>query len=753
MRLKSQKFFLQLMLSFAIVTIIPLCSFIYCNHQQSNIMQTVISDANNLILNEIAKQYDSKISDISVSLNYLLSSPEFSRLSYSHSIRESNSGRDIQHLMDKLTLYQNSSRSEIDFLIYFEKQDFVLTPSTSSTTLSVYHSLSSFKKQDLTYDEWREQLLSTPGNTILVSEFLDYFGNSPSLVLSQTINRRSETIHIYVSSPMVDITDLEADYDDIHLWLTTANGDVIYSSTCMPLLVEQDLSGSAYEEIVKGIDNKTYISTTISSEFNSIRYVLFTSADYYWAALNKSKLYYLISFFTAALICLGLMLFFTHRMYHPIKKIADKISFDSKNKNEIVTISQAVDSFITKEHSHALAIKHITQKVNCQAWRLYLQTGIDSPEDSFLKTFSDINERPFWMVCIQVCTPDEECLKRFQSSADFTRLSQFIIANVCGELFLPFSVTKLEDGMPFCYVIHPEPDEVSNWENCQENVLQTFEEIFIQKLGLPYAIVYTEAPFSAQELPEKYQLMVGMLGALSSTSQSYILKLPQLAEQKEKILHFKQLYHQPLYQAIQGNNREAYNQIIKTLSKELFPLYGHALQFFKVNFAEYLFYMSEALPARGGNVSECQWTQRIDDFFLSKDVICLEKQLLDIFDFISMEKSSTISEVQPTLKLVDAIKHYIENNYLDSNLNTNNIGYALDKNPQYISHVFATEMKISLTDYINNYRIDHACTLLRGDESIEAVSILSGFNNVRTFRRVFTKIKGVSPSQYRDLYH
>ena len=60
-------------------------------------------------------------------------------------------------------------------------------------------------------------------------------------------------------------------------------------------------------------------------------------------------------------------------------------------------------------------------------------------------------------------------------------------------------------------------------------------------------------------------------------------------------------------------------------------------------------------------------------------------------------------------------------------------------------------MHVSLLDYINTLRIDHAVSLLQTTRlSIEEIAQQSGFSDVRTFRRVFSKAKGANPSAYRE---
>lgn len=75
---------------------------------------------------------------------------------------------------------------------------------------------------------------------------------------------------------------------------------------------------------------------------------------------------------------------------------------------------------------------------------------------------------------------------------------------------------------------------------------------------------------------------------------------------------------------------------------------------------------------------------------------------------------------------------------------------ALSKN--YLSALFSKTMKISLGDYIEQVRINHARLLLQTtDDSILEIALASGFHSSPYFNRVFKKIMNMTPGQYRKI--
>jgi two-component system response regulator YesN len=73
-------------------------------------------------------------------------------------------------------------------------------------------------------------------------------------------------------------------------------------------------------------------------------------------------------------------------------------------------------------------------------------------------------------------------------------------------------------------------------------------------------------------------------------------------------------------------------------------------------------------------------------------------------------------------------------------------------NPSYISQLFKKELGKNFTDYILSLRIKRACELLsESNMSLPDVSQKIGYNDYFYFSKVFKKVVGQTPSQYREI--
>ena len=71
----------------------------------------------------------------------------------------------------------------------------------------------------------------------------------------------------------------------------------------------------------------------------------------------------------------------------------------------------------------------------------------------------------------------------------------------------------------------------------------------------------------------------------------------------------------------------------------------------------------------------------------------------------------------------------------------------------YLCQIYRTYAQTNINTTITQLRIDYACQLLTNDSTIAIaeVSKLVGYLDAQYFAKVFRRIKGLTPSEYREL--
>ncbi len=107
-------------------------------------------------------------------------------------------------------------------------------------------------------------------------------------------------------------------------------------------------------------------------------------------------------------------------------------------------------------------------------------------------------------------------------------------------------------------------------------------------------------------------------------------------------------------------------------------------------------------------------------------------------------RSHMLEDMQNLLAYMD--EHYREDLTL---------AFAAEKmnfSESYFSRVFKRLIGINFVTYLSMLRIEHAAAALKNSgRTVTEVALSCGFNNIRTFNRVFKEITGYTPSQFLNL--
>ncbi len=106
-------------------------------------------------------------------------------------------------------------------------------------------------------------------------------------------------------------------------------------------------------------------------------------------------------------------------------------------------------------------------------------------------------------------------------------------------------------------------------------------------------------------------------------------------------------------------------------------------------------------------------------------------------------------EQMPNQELAAKCMTYINEHYAGAIL-LDDIAAYIGRSRNYTSTLFSEAYGMTLIEYANKVRIQHACSLIAySDIPIEEVPLQCGFNSVRNFNRVFMSIIGTTPARYR----
>ncbi|MGI5971520.1 MAG: helix-turn-helix domain-containing protein [Oscillospiraceae bacterium] len=97
-------------------------------------------------------------------------------------------------------------------------------------------------------------------------------------------------------------------------------------------------------------------------------------------------------------------------------------------------------------------------------------------------------------------------------------------------------------------------------------------------------------------------------------------------------------------------------------------------------------------------------------------------------------------------------KAYIKDHYMES-IRLNDVALVVHLNPSYLSTLFKSEVGINFNDYLIDCRLTAAKQLLRDTTlTVNQIAEKIGYSDSKYFSKLFVKVVGVKPSEYRKLY-
>ena len=103
-------------------------------------------------------------------------------------------------------------------------------------------------------------------------------------------------------------------------------------------------------------------------------------------------------------------------------------------------------------------------------------------------------------------------------------------------------------------------------------------------------------------------------------------------------------------------------------------------------------------------------------------------------------------------KPIRIAKQYVSEHYRDQ-VNLEDIAKLVHLNPVYFSVIFKKEVGINFSDYLINFRLNVAKSLLKDTRhNVYEIAEMVGYTDAKYFSKLFSKVVGIKPQDYRKLY-
>lgn len=463
-------------------------------------------------------------------------------------------------------------------------------------------------------------------------------------------------------------------------------------------------------------------------------------------------------FLAYLVICSVMIVLLLRHNYFPVKNMLQyvteklNIPYDRKT-NEYIAIEQAFRETLAQNQAAVAMLEKQNDVVKQNFLNSLLKGNLGRIKwEEALQEFQleFVSERfvviLFRIEDAKVIFADDETL----SDQERLRAGNFIITNITEELLNV-------DNYTLCTIINDMPVSIVNVAD--ENEKAVFYQIEQAVCQAQKAVEeYFKFSFTAA-VSDKHDTYIGISNAWEEAGQAMeyrilyddgaVIFYKDLAASNTGIYYFPLESERMLINYIKTGKLDAAQKVVDDIydtnfnNKNIMPL-----PFVKCLMFDLASTMIKTLNEISSNSKE--------KFESSTDTVVRLLHCENIFEMkrVMRQLLEEVCEVVNRIggKRVDQqVIEFISQNYSNSQMTVASIAEYMELHPTYLSMMFKEETGYRLLDYIMGYRIGKAKSLLiqASRNSIEEIAHQVGYDNVRTFVRIFKKYEGVTPAQYR----
>jgi two-component system response regulator YesN len=280
-----------------------------------------------------------------------------------------------------------------------------------------------------------------------------------------------------------------------------------------------------------------------------------------------------------------------------------------------------------------------------------------------------------------------------------------------------------------------------------ENLVSKLKKLKIDvsdAFGISLSILYREEPVAFDNLPGLFSEIKEKLFSETLESTGFVRAYTKL---ETKDINFFLSEISELETSLVQKSAEEYRKAINIMLANLRDQQNYELFCSMKNYLSYsIVGVCNELFKASGLLDKDEWK---NEMLACKNYEEMKVCLSKIATLITEYKDNSSSKHQ--FELVETMKAVIEEYLFDINLSSTFIADKANLSLGYARNLFKAQEGVSLNDYFGKLRIEESCRLLSTtNENINDIREKIGFSNTSYFCTYFKKMKGISPSSYRQ---
>jgi len=486
-------------------------------------------------------------------------------------------------------------------------------------------------------------------------------------------------------------------------------------------LIERDPVKSGYE--IYNVNDIKSLVTYSAPDSIGWRYIRITPYESITSKLSTMKQTTLAIGAGIILVSFFIFLLMSHRLYKPIDRLElSHRRLENDKRDSFKTLrADFLRNFITSHDLHPVTLSQQFESFSIQldltmSYRVIL-LKLDN----------------YYAICEQYNSRDRD-------------LITYAIANIAQELLREqymAEAVEMKDNLIFIVLNVPDTFEDSS-DDLLNSVLQQIQSSVQSYLNLSITITISDVEDDIQRIAFLYGQVMEVSFYRLFKGRGSILSKESLTQRSSNEYIYPEHLEKKLTESLKAGKLDEANKAFKdiidetandsvveinmTINRVIFTLYNmmRAISLSVVVDSHKLY----------DTMNRVETTQELHEHF--------QRIFEEIVQRIDEKKNSRHDE------LIQQMNHIIQEDFTNPDLSINSIAQAVDMSPVYVGRLYKQYTLSTIGDYIAEVRINHAKSLLVENKlPIAAIAEQIGFVNSSYFYKVFKKLTGVTPNEYK----
>ncbi|MBQ7900996.1 MAG: AraC family transcriptional regulator [Clostridia bacterium] len=492
------------------------------------------------------------------------------------------------------------------------------------------------------------------------------------------------------------------------------------------------------------------------SENSGWKYVYLMDKEVFRKTINRAREIIIIFNLICIFITTFIAYWLTQRNYKPVRKILNIFgNGDDTKELGFNYIENKVTDIVRENQAYSRITEKLQDNVVKGAFisRLLTEKMSISNKEEILDALGISFAYSNYMVVLFYIEITDEMFfdHRNDNAEEAYRLARLALTNVMNDLITDDKCTVQYcdiEGMLGCIVNMDDKDRVEDFAEA----VKILQKMLRESLNIEFMAGLSNVHCSLDMLPECYN------EAMSCVEQYFfnannLVRYSELEDTAVFDCYISETMREQLVAAMQIGNYAACENIINRIFEKNINT-GKSVRAVKFILYELAATMIRTITEIGNFENEqntvSELVGMIENAGVNADAPEIREHILTVIKSFCLHNAQ--KPVQKTELLSEKAKRYVDENYSNPDLTVAKIAEHCNVSMAYLSTSFKKKYSAGLLEYINYVRIEHAKQILADENcTVERVAEMVGFNNTRSYFRMFSRFVGTSPHKYRTM--